>query len=134
MNQTIRVQDSSKYSSGLYGSHRSSSRTGRRAAAYRHRKSHRLLIAAVCLITGLVIGIFMASAASGEASGNYHTVYRTIRVEEGMTLYDIAQEYDTVSSVSTEDYIETVKSINHINDNNVIHSGNYISIPVYVVE
>ena len=100
----------------------------------RRRKNRRIILAAICLIIGIVIGTFMATAASGEASGNYHTVYRTIRVEEGMTLYDIAQEYDTVSSVSMEDYIESVKSINHINDNNVIHSGSYLSIPVYVVD
>ena len=57
-----------------------------------------------------------------------------LKLSERNDLYykDIAEEYDTNALVSRHDYIEEVKTINHINDNEVIHSGNYITVPYYV--
>ena len=57
-------------------------------------------------------------------------------MEEGDTLWSIALEYndEELSKSSTKDYIEDVVSINNLVRDDKITAGNYIIVPVYVVE
>lgn len=62
--------------------------------------------------------------------------YKSIQIEEGDTLWSIAMEYNDValSKNSTEDYIEEVLSINNLVRDDKIIAGNYLIVPVYVLD
>ena len=91
-----------------------------------------VVIAMIIVITGLVMFLHPKTEGIASAGKEMQTLYKSVLIEEGMTLSSIAEEYDTNALVSRHDYIEEVKTINHINDNEVIHSGNYITVPYYV--
>lgn len=64
-----------------------------------------------------------ASAAKTEA-----VYYTSIQVEEGDTLWEIAEEYRDMRSCSKREYIETIKELNHLSGYQ-IESGEYLLIP-----
>lgn len=59
----------------------------------------------------------------------YEKSFVSIEIEEGDTLLSIAEEH-AISSSYYSSYIDEVRSINNLN-NDVIHTGCYLMIPVY---
>ena len=55
--------------------------------------------------------------------------YTSITVKAGDTLWSIADQYSKDSNMTNEEYIDDIKSINHIGDS--IHSGDNIVIAYY---
>ena len=108
----------------------------RRTAAIRRQRNRKIRFVSLlitCVITGLLIGLFAAPSVKLTAAANHDTqiLYRSVYVSEGDTLSSLEKEYNTESTLSRKAYISRVKSINHINDNNTIHAGGYITIPYY---
>ena len=106
----------------------------RRATRSRHHiADHRLI---VCLT---VIAIFFAlsfsvmsgfiSSAQGspEETPVTYKYYKTIPVEHGDTLWDIAEEYKTDDYASTADYVDALKRMNHLSGD-TIYAGDRIMI------
>ena len=56
--------------------------------------------------------------------------YKSIMIEHGDTLWDIAKEYYDSSSYTIPEYIEELKSINGLDCDN-IQSGSYIIVSYY---
>ena len=77
-------------------------------------------IAAVIILCG-TIHIFASS-------GNKY--YTSVRVEEGDTIWSIADRYIADSQVSKRDYVDEICRLNSLTDGNV-RSGDYIVVSYY---
>ena len=82
-------------------------------------------IAAVFILCG-TIHIF---ASSGD-SRPYNKYYTSVRVEEGDTVWSIADRYIADSQVSKRAYVDEICRLNSLTDGNV-RSGDYIVVSYY---
>ena len=100
--------------------------------ASRRSRKHMMIVAVICIVLGVLIGSFLLPGVKSEAADHYvdETRYTSVRVEDGMTLSQIEQMYNTSSSVSASEYIDEIRSMNHLKDT-VIHSSSYLVIPSY---
>ena len=105
-------------------------------AARKQRERRRtVLILLVTLISIFIIGVgfgtMLAKAQEPEKSTS-EKYYRSICVEKGDTLWDIASEYmDSVYYASHAEYMKEIREINHISPNGQIISGQTLIIPYY---
>lgn len=85
------------------------------------------------LISFLFIGVFAVhSKASSKADRSQKYKYYTqICIEYGDSLWSIADQYMDRSVYNRASYIAEIKSINHIEDNNLIQEGKKLIIPYY---
>lgn len=86
----------------------------------------------------LVLFICMAALINVMAQGSEKNVkkqYKSVMIDEGDTLWNIAKENNDrdISGVSISEYIEDIKSINNLNQDQIT-AGNYIIIPIYIAE
>ena len=82
-------------------------------------------IAAVIILCG-TIHIF---ASSGD-SRPYNKYYTSVRVEEGDTVWSIADRYIADTQVSKRAYVDEICRLNSLTDGNV-RSGDYIVVSYY---
>lgn len=68
-------------------------------------------------------------ASSGD-SRPYNKYYTSVRVEEGDTVWSIADRYIADSQVSKRDYVDEICRLNSLTDGNV-RSGDYIVVSYY---
>ncbi len=82
------------------------------------------------VLTGIVAATNLLQTYQAHASSAYEEVvyYKSIKVSEGDTLWDIAGQYMGSEFSDKQSYIEEVKRINHLTDD-TIHSGSYLMIP-----
>lgn len=101
----------------------------RRAARMRRRFLGRLLvIVSVCTIfLSAMMGFISSAQGNAEEEPVSYKYYKTIVIEPGDTLWDIAEEYCTDDYASLEDYIDALKEMNHLNGN-TIYAGERIMI------
>lgn len=60
----------------------------------------------------------------------YEKCYKSIVLEYGDTLWDIALQYKGSHYESVNDYIDEVMQINHLKTDH-IHAGRYLTVPYY---
>lgn len=89
-----------------------------------------LLLIISVMICSVLLGSIEAEAAASQISYKYYT---SIRVEKGDTLWGIASQYVTDDYSSVNQYIEEIRSINHITGD-AIHTGQYLTVPYYSSE
>ena len=102
-----------------------------RARAQRTRM--KLAIFLIMLLIGLSV-LFILNrpmTASASQEKTYREVYCSIEVNQGDSLYKIADQYKRDSSVSRRQYVNKVIEINHLTSQN-IRSGMSLVIPTYV--
>lgn len=90
------------------------------------------IIAGIILVTVLYILISHKDSPATSASNASKKYYKCITIEEGDTLWDIANEYKTEEYASTQDYINEVLAMNNLNTD-VIVDGTNLLIPYYKV-
>ena len=100
------------------------------------RKQRSILTIVIFVFLSLIIffgsGIrVMASSKADPAS--YNKYYKSIRIEEGDTLWGIAEEYVGDFNIKKSDYIREICELNHIEEDH-IHAGEYIVISYYSKE
>ena len=98
------------------------------------RRSTTLGFLTLCflIICFLTIGVLHSSAeAEQEHKFKYYT---SVVIEEGDTLWSIADQYMDRSVQGKIAYIDEVKSINHIHDGDRITAGQMIIVPYYSTE
>lgn len=79
-------------------------------------------------------GLYLMNAmAKEQESKRYHKYYTSIQIEEGDSLWAIAQEYGLNSGKTTAEYVKELKSINRLGED-VIHSGRYLTVAYYSEE
>ncbi len=103
-----------------------------RSMKRRSRRIHTIVTVAAVLFV-LLVGIFAVSVktASAEASTNKRfKYYTTITVEDGDTLWSIAETHRTEEYAGITSYIKEVQEINHLTGSEII-SGSTLVIPYY---
>lgn len=91
------------------------------------RKLFAALTAAIIVISTIII-INTVTAQGDEIEKE--KCYKSIMIEYGDTLWDIAKEYYDSSSCTIPEYIDELKSINSLDCDN-IQSGSYIIVSYY---
>ena len=90
------------------------------------------IIAGIILVTVLYILISHKDSPATNASNASKKYYKCITIEEGDTLWDIANEYKTEEYASTQDYIDEVLAMNNLNTDMIVDGTNLL-IPYYKV-
>ena len=93
-----------------------------------------MLIGATILIILFVVLAFAFSSQAKDDSMELNKYYKSITIEYGSSLYSIACEYADSSKGTIDDYINEVRSINHLSEEEDIYSGQNIIIPYYSYE
>lgn len=62
-----------------------------------------------------------------------HKYYKSVKVVSGDTLWDLAQVYMDDDYDCVQDYIDEVKAINGLSEDD-IHEGKYLTVPYYDYE
>ena len=70
------------------------------------------------------------TASSGYGRENEHKYYKSIELEYGDTLWDIAMEYRDSHYDSIQDYIRELKEINNLLTDD-IHADRYLTVVYY---
>ena len=98
------------------------------------RRQFFLLALTVILVLFFTISyhaiISHATEADTEISYKY---YKSIEIENGDTLWTLADTYAGEQYASTQDYIDEVIHINHLSDDTII-AGQYLIVPYYSTE
>lgn len=103
----------------------------KREAVVRRQRSIFAIAIIIIVSLGILLGTSMNALASSEKDiSSYNKYYVSIRVENGDTLWSIADEYVEGFNLSKSDYIAEVCQINEISENE-IHAGDYIVVPYY---
>ena len=109
--------------------HRQSIRAIRRKRAAKRQLITALILFFTVLASVLIISTCLRAnqvkASSAKAENIY---YKTVEVEEGDTLWDLADRYMGEKSFSRQEYIEQVKELNHL-IGDTIESGAYLMVP-----
>ena len=82
------------------------------------------ILATVFVITGCL----KANQVKASSAKEENVYYKTIQVEEGDTLWTLADQYMGSNSFDRQQYIDEVKEMNHLTDD-TIESGAYLMIP-----
>lgn len=92
--------------------------------------SHKLQLLAISIFA---IAIFSCMIITVNVSGSTtpkDKLYTTVQVEEGDSLWTIANQYCSLEYSDYNEYIKEVKDINGMNNDN-IKKGSYIVVPYY---
>ena len=55
------------------------------------------------------------------------TCYKSIEIEQGDTLWELAEEYMTDDYLSVQEYVQDLKRMNHLTDDTII-SGQHLIV------
>ena len=83
-----------------------------------------------------IFSVYLISHAFiSKASEQYEVekYYKSYEVQSGDNLWSIASNYYNVECGTTTEYVNEIKSMNHLEDD-TIHSGEHIVIPYYVLQ
>ena len=89
------------------------------------------------IILLLAVLLILGSGMCGDALGNAMaeepeetvrlTYYKSIRLESGDTLWEIAERYAPDTDLTTVQYVEKLRQMNSLKDD-TIHAGNYLTV------
>lgn len=91
-----------------------------------------LLLAALFVITvgSIVCGSIFSSAKDPATDIPQYKYYKSITIEQGDSLWSIAEEYCTDSYEDTQDYIDELKELNGLTSE-TIHEGQHLVVTYY---
>ena len=114
-------------------SERANESLSRREAQVRAQKCCIAITIIFIIALGILFGTSIHVFASDNSQQTLHKYYKTICVESGDTLWDIAGEYVQNTRISRQEYIEELCKINGICEDE-IYAGEYIVVVYYDVE
>lgn len=95
-------------------------------AAKRHM--HRLAVGVLMILSGcMIFGSFFVSAHENTSDQTVYTYYKSIEIQPGDTLWDIAEETITSEYDSVSEYVQVLKDMNNL-DSDDIQAGQYLMI------
>ena len=91
-----------------------------------------LLLAALFVITvgSIVCGSIFSSAKDPATDIPLYKYYKSITIEQGDSLWSIAEEYCTDAYEDTRDYIDELKELNGLTSE-TIHEGQHLVVAYY---
>lgn len=113
--------------------------SGRHHSGYQQRsmqrRQHILIFTAVTLfllIACVLIGSNFIGSSNTQANNTkeIYKYYTSIEVQEGDSLWSIADRYITADYPDREAYMQELVALNNLSDT-TIHSGSYLTIPYY---
>ena len=106
------------------------SRNNRRTVSRRVGKLVRHLIPFLCLI---LIGsvIFLSNIGRAECSTEKSKKLTSVCIEEGDSVWSIAENYYTEECGSMKEYVKEITKTNHLESSDSIHAGCYLVVPYY---
>ena len=105
----------------------------RRALNFLGVRTVRFAVVSIVLITlflSFICGSVIVKAGNDRAASNERLYYTSIVVNEGDTLWDIAQEYMTEEYDTAHVYIKEVMESNHLESTGIIE-GQMLILPYY---
>ncbi len=86
------------------------------------------VLTAIFMIGGVIFNGSLASAHDeSENAMPGSTCYKSIVIEHGDTLWELAEQYMTDDYESVQEYVQDLKRINHLKDDTII-SGEYLIV------
>ena len=85
------------------------------------------VLASIVILLGTTINVFAGSKAN---VSSYNKYYKSVQIEAGDTLWDLADEYIGECNLDKTDYISEICEINEICEDE-IHAGDYIVVAYY---
>lgn len=90
-----------------------------------------LCLTLIVMLGSAFFGNSILNVMAEESSIPYlHSYYKSIRIEEGDTLWKIAQKYKSKSGLTTSQYVVELKNMNNLKED-TIHSGHYLTVVYY---
>ncbi len=113
-------------------------RTRRAKAVYVKEKRMKLsefqkrVAVIICVLTA-ILSLILVFNVTTSAHNTYdtETVYTNHYINDGDTLWDIANENYTPEYGSFKEYLNEIRSLNHLTSD-VIHAGEYLVIPTTI--
>ena len=109
---------------------RENARIKRRKQVARQKKIIFITIASVVLVASIVCGTILSQAKNPESNKVQYKYYKSITIEQGDTLWNLAKEY---ACDNVHDYIKEIKSLNGLTSE-TIHEGQHLVITYYDTE
>ncbi len=119
----------SEYLTGVYGSNS----RGRRAARVRYQRKLISWIVMAFIAFGIILFGSIHIFASATDSRPFNKYYTSVRVQDGDTVWSIADRYIDGASIDKRDYVDEVCRLNNLTDGQ-INSGDYIVVSYYSQE
>ena len=94
-----------------------------------------LLLAALFVITlgSVVFGTIFSKAKNPSADITQFKYYKSITIEQGDSLWSIAEKYCTDAYEDTREYVDELKELNSLTSD-IIHEGQHLLVTYYDTE
>ena len=106
---------------------RSSRTTKRRKISKRAKRAKRLFTGFICALIICVSGSAFLVSAQGLSDHDTHTYYKSIEIQKGDTLWDIARQTKPADCGSTAEYVQVLKDMNRLGSDD-IQSGQHLIV------
>ncbi|MBO5260961.1 MAG: LysM peptidoglycan-binding domain-containing protein [Coprococcus sp.] len=91
------------------------------------------IIVSIIVLAIAYVAVFQKDASEADATHSSTKYYTCIEINSGDSLWSIAETYMTDEYSSTQEYIDEVVSINHLNHASSIEAGTNLLVPYYKV-
>ena len=90
-----------------------------------------VIITMVIVLSGVIsFSVFNAKAKASQNEVTLYKYYKNVEIQCDDTLWDLTKENYDKDKQSIKEYMNEVKSINHLTDDSIV-AGNYIVLPYY---
>lgn len=91
-----------------------------------------IIVMTICFVIAIAVtyGSFISLAKSNLPEEQVTKYYTSIQIQDGDTLWEVANAYITTEYDSINDYIKEVKHLNSLDDDK-IHEGQFLTVPYY---
>lgn len=96
-------------------------------------RNRKIAVASVFVMTIILSFVLFSTRATAESSRETTTYYTSYEIQPGDTLWTIADKYMTPETSDKEEFIASIKRLNHISSDNII-AGNYLVIEYIAYE
>ena len=94
------------------------------------RRRLRIFVFVILLFGLILLGCAMFPSMAREEGPRPAAYYKSIQIEEGDSLWEIAGRYKQGGNLTTADYVDKLKTINRLTED-TIHAGQYLTIVYY---
>ncbi len=90
-------------------------------------RNRKIMVGVVVILSLLLSIILFTNRAAAEENRTVYTYYTSYEIQSGDTLWSIADQFMGPDFTDKDDFIENIKTINHLGDDNIT-AGNFLVI------